>query len=65
MEDLHVTVSQLPYNTRQHEAQVVAALLDKQAKRRQGGVAIGQLLPAVLARLGINTTQSKENRDRS
>jgi transposase len=65
MEDLHATVSQLPYNTRQHEAIVVAAVLEKQTERHRGGVAIGELLPAVLARLGINTTQSKENRDRS
>jgi transposase len=64
MEDLHATVSQLPYNTRCHEAQVVAAVLEQQTKRRRGATAIGELMPAVLARLGINTTVSKENRDR-
>jgi len=64
MEDLHATVPQLPYNTRHHEAQVVAAVLEKQTERHRGGVAIGELLPAVLARLGVNTTTSKENRDR-
>jgi hypothetical protein len=30
-----------------------------------GGVAIGALLPAVLARLDIKTTKENENRDRS
>ena len=65
MEDLHATVSQLPYNTRHHEAQVVAAVLEKQTKRHRGGVALGELLPAVLVRLGINTNESEENRDRS
>jgi transposase len=65
MEDLQATVSQLPYNTRHHEAQVVAAVLEQQSKRRRGAVAIGELMPAVLARLGIATTESKENRDRS
>ena len=64
MEDLHATVSQLPYNTRHHEAQIVAAVLEQQTKRRRGTVAIGELMPAVLARLGVHTTESKENRDR-
>jgi hypothetical protein len=59
MEDLHATVSQLPYNTRHHEAQVVAAVLEQQTKRRRGAVAIGELMPAVLARLGITTTESR------
>jgi hypothetical protein len=65
MEDLHVTVSQLPYNTRQHEATVLAAVLEKQTERHRGDVTIGELLPAVLARLGINTTEFQENGDRS
>jgi len=65
MEDLRVVVSQLPYNTRDHEAKIVAAVLEKQTTRHRGGVAIGELLPAVLARLQINNTESKENGDRS
>ena len=64
MEDLHAAVSQLPYNTRCHEAQVVAAVLEQQTKRRRGAIAIGELMPAVLARLGVHTTESKETRDR-
>jgi hypothetical protein len=62
--DLEATVSQLPYNTRSHEAEVVAEVL-KQRTQRRGVKAISELLPAVLARLNIETTQSNENRDRS
>ena len=63
--DLKTAVGQLPYNTRSHEAEVVAEVLQQQTKRRRGGVAIGALLPAVLARLEIKTTKDNENRDRS
>ena len=63
--DLKTVVEQLPYNTRSHEAEIVANVLQQQAKRHRGGVAIGALLPAVLARLEINTTKEHENRDRS
>ena len=55
--ELQTAVGQLPYNTRSHEAQVVAGVLQKQANRRRGGVVIGELLPAVLARLEIKTTK--------
>jgi transposase len=65
MEDLQATVSQLPYNTRHHEAQIVAAVLEQQTKRRRGATAIGELMPALLARLEIHTTESTENWDRS
>jgi hypothetical protein len=53
------------YNTRHHEAKMVATVLDQQAKCRRGAIAIGELMRAVLARLGITTTESKEDRDRS
>jgi len=62
--DLEATVDQLPYNTRGHEAAVVAQVLEQQASRRRGCVAIGELLPAVLARLDIHTTNTTESRDR-
>ena len=62
--DLEATVDQLPYNTRGHEAAVVAKVLEQQTHRRRGSVAIGELLPAVLARLGIHTTNTTESRDR-
>jgi hypothetical protein len=72
--DLQTTVEQLPYKTRTHEAEVVADVLRRNAKRKRGGIKIGDLLPAVLARLGINTTETVtkvtetetlEDRDRS
>ena len=63
--DLKTTVGQLPYNTRSREAEVVAEVLRQQTSRRRGSVAIGALLPAVLARLEIKITEDNENRDRS
>ena len=69
--DLETVVEQLPYKTRHHEAEIVSEVLRQNAKRKRGTPAIGALLPAVLARLGVNeleTTESEENttiRDRS
>ena len=63
--DLQATVEQLPYHTRKREAEVVAGVLRQHAKRRRGPVAVGALLPAVLARLEIKTTEQTETRDRS
>jgi len=62
--DLKTTVAQLPYNTRNREAELVAGVLRQHTARRRGSVAIGALLPAVLARLEIRTTEDNENRDR-
>lgn len=64
LSDLEATIDQLPYKTRGHEAAVVAKVLEQQASRRRGSVAIGELLPAVLARLGIHTTNTNESGDR-
>jgi transposase len=58
--NLQTTVQQLPYNTRSREAQVVAEVLRKNATRRRGGIRIGALLPAVLARLGVNLIEVTE-----
>ena len=63
--DLESTVEQLPYNTCDREAAVAAKVLAEHTPRRRGGVAIGELLPAILARLNIRTTGEHENRDRS
>ncbi len=63
--DLETAVGQLPYNTRSHEAKIVADVLQQQSNRHRGGVAIGEVLPAVLARLEIKTTIDNEHRDRS
>ena len=58
--DLETTVDQLPYNTRGHEAAVVAKVLEEQTHRRRGVVAIGELLPAILARLNIKATEEQQ-----
>ena len=63
--DLNATVGQLPYNTRSHEAKSSRRSCEQQTKRRRGAVAIGDLLPAVLARLNIKTTEDNKNGDRS
>ena len=60
--DLETAVEQLPYNTRNHEAAIVANVLEQQTSRRRGSVAIGELLPAVLARLGIHVSNTKRKR---
>jgi hypothetical protein len=59
--DLSKVVEQLPGHTRGHEAKVVAEVLRQNTSRKRGGVEIGTLLPAVLARLGINTTEVTQN----
>jgi hypothetical protein len=53
---LEVAVGQLPYQTRNREAAVVAEVLRQHAQRKRGPRAIGELLPAVLARLGVNNS---------
>jgi transposase len=62
--ELEATVQQLPYNTRNHEAAVVTNVLQRQTSRHRGGVAIGELLPAVLACLGVKTNDTNESGDR-
>jgi transposase len=59
--DLQTTVEQLPYHTRHQEAKVVAAVLQHNASRKHGGMRIGELLPAVLARLGIGVSEVTED----
>ena len=51
--DLKTAVDQLPMATRNHEAEIVAHVLSEQAQRRRGPVLLAELLPAVLARLGV------------
>jgi hypothetical protein len=63
--DLETAVSQLPYKTRNHEAEVVAEVLQQHANRRRGPGPIGELLPAVLARLNVNHPEPNKNGDRS
>jgi hypothetical protein len=63
--DLETAVEQLPGSTRRREAEMVAGLLAQQTTRQRGTSAIGDVLPAVLARLNLKTTKESENRDRS
>ncbi len=53
-------VEQLPGHTRGHEAKVVANVLSQKASRKRGAVELGELLTAVLARLGINANEVNE-----
>ena len=55
--DLEAAVEQLPAKTCGREATVVAQVLEKQTAQHRGGVAIGELLPAILARLNIKATE--------
>ena len=57
--DLEMAVEQLPYNTRGHEAHVLAEVLRQNAQRKYGTPAIGALLPVVLARLGVNPSEAE------
>lgn len=63
--DLEAAVGQLPCNTRNHEAEVVAEVLQQHASRRRGPGLVGDLLPAVLARLTVNHPEANKNGDRS
>ena len=58
--DLEAAVEQLPYNTCHHEAEIVADVLEQHTRRRRGAGLIGDVLPAVLARLNIRITQANK-----
>jgi len=55
--DLQTTVTQLLPETRNHEAEIVKEVLQRQSQRRRGPTRLGELLPAVLARLGVSDTE--------
>ena len=61
--DLGTAVGQLPYETRNREAEIVTDVLHQRARRRRGACPIGELLPAILACLGVTITED-ENGDR-
>ena len=61
--DLEAAVEQLPYNTCSHEAEIVAEVLQQHQRRRRGAEPIGDVLPAVLARLNIKAKEANRNRD--
>jgi hypothetical protein len=62
--DLEAAVGQLPYNTCNHEAKIVADVLEQHTHRRRGLKPIGDVLPAVPARLNI-IIETNNNEDRS
>ena len=62
--DLEAAVEQLPYNTCNHEAEIVAEVLEQHTRRRRVEP-ISDVLPAVLARLNIRSKEANRNRDRS
>ncbi|WP_197231543.1 IS110 family transposase [Novipirellula artificiosorum] len=55
--DLSKAVEQLPEYAKGHEAKVVAEVLRQKASRKRREVGLGELLTAVLARLGINDNE--------
>tara|TARA_R110002073_G_scaffold148228_3_gene301253 strand:+ start:18498 stop:19922 length:1425 start_codon:yes stop_codon:yes gene_type:complete len=59
--DLTRAVEQLPGHTQGHEAIVVASVLRKHSERRRGPVEIGELLTAVLARLGVPPNETNKS----
>lgn len=63
--DLETAVGQLPYNTCNQEAKIVADVLQQHTKRRRGPGPIGDVLPAVLARLNIQVAEANKQGDRS
>jgi hypothetical protein len=63
--DMEAAEGQLPYNTCNQEAKIVADVLEQQTRRRQGPKPICDVLPAVLARLNIRINNSDINGDRS
>ncbi len=63
--DLEAAVGQLPYNTCHQEAKIVAEVLEQHTHRRRGPQPIGDVLPAVLARLNIRINNTDTNGDRS
>ena len=60
--DMETAVSQLPYDTLGYEAEVVAMSLEQQNQQRRGPTRLGDLLPAVLAKLSLQR-QAKTDKE--
>lgn len=56
--DLETAVGQLPYQTRHYEAFIVAQVLQQHANHHRTTAAIGDVLPAVLARLNLKLSEN-------
>ncbi len=63
MADLNAVVDQLPKRTRSHESEFLSEHLESLSRSRKGPTALGELLPAVLARLCDSKLQSHSSGD--
>ena len=68
LDDLEAALQQLPQTAYPHEEQSLAACLARQSRRRKGPTHLGEILPAILARLcppqtSPNQTLSQSNED--
>jgi hypothetical protein len=62
LHDLQAAIGQIPSREHAAEAVPLAEELDKiQEGRRRGPQLLGDILPQVLARLGVGVVQSKES----
>lgn len=61
LEDLEQALRQLPARMQREEGQTLARMLKETQQRRRGPVALGQIIPVVLARLGLNAIQSEQD----
>lgn len=59
--DLEQTVQQMPPSTYAREAQPLQEQLDKLAHRHKGPTPLSEILPVVLAKLGVVTVQSPDS----
>jgi hypothetical protein len=61
LEDLDQAARQFPGRIRQEEGQRLAQTLKETQERRRGPVALAQIIPVVLARLGMTAVQSERD----
>jgi transposase len=59
--DMEASIAQLNPDTRGHEARIVNEVLQQQVQSRRGPARLGELLPAVLARLGVTGADAPTN----
>jgi len=60
-EDLEAVIDQLPAKSRAEEAKPLQEFLDELAKRRRGPQPLANIIPLVLARLGLAVVESTSN----
>ncbi len=63
MADLNAVVDQLPKRTRSHESEFLSEHLESLSRSRKGPTALGEMLPAILARLNDSKLQSHSSGD--